>query len=306
MLGTCSDKPGQQDRPPLPLIDGLKKIETCPDQTQLTRRYTERAISFLKKNQSKPFFLYLAHTMPHVPLHVSDRFKGTSELGLFGDVIQELDWSVGEIFRTLRELKLDDNTLVVFTSDNGPWLAQNENGGHADPLRDGKFSRYEGGFRVPCLMRWPGHIPANRVCSEVSSTIDMLPTFARLSGGVVPADRIIDGRDIWPLLSGARGATTPHTSFFYHTEAVRNGKWKLYRPGTYDEGTRDAQGRYHSGKVTYDHMRLYDLDADISEQRDIAADHPDVVERLNKLLAAHAADLKTNSRPAANISLRAQ
>lgn len=304
MLGTCGDKPQQQTSPPLPLIDGLKTVETCPDQTQLTRRYTERAISFLKKNQSKPFFLYLAHNMPHVPLHVSDRFKGTSQLGLFGDVLQEIDWSVGEVLRTLRELKLEDNTLVIFTSDNGPWLAMNENGGHADPLRDGKFTRYEGGFRVPCLMRWPGHIPAHRICSEVGSTIDVLPTFARLAGGRVPKDRVIDGRDIWPLVSGQPGAKTPHDAFFYEDHAVRSGTWKLYLPGAYTETHRDAQGKYHGKKVTYDHVRLYDLATDISETTDVASKHPELVPRLKKLVEDHAADLAKNSRPAARIPVR--
>ncbi len=301
MLGTCSDKAGQKNRPPLPLIDGLKKIETCPDQTQLTRRYTERAISFLKKNQTKPFFLYMAHTMPHVPLHVSDRFKGTSQLGLFGDVIHELDWSVGEVLRSLSELKLDDNTVVVFTSDNGPWLAQNENGGHADPLRDGKFTRYEGGFRVPCVMRWPGRIPADTVCPEVASTIDILPTFAGLAGGRVPTDRVIDGRDIWPLMSHKPGAKSPHEAFFYESNAVRSGKWKYYLPGTYSEGHRDEQGKYHGGRITYASDRLYDLSTDMSETKELAAKHPDVVQRLKKLLEDYGADLDANSRSAAKI-----
>lgn len=306
MLGTCADKGKGKPVPPLPLIDGLKKIETCPDQTQLTRRYAERAVSFLKKNQAKPFFLYLANTMPHVPLHVSDRFKGSSELGLFGDVIQEIDWGVGEVLRTLSELKIDDNTLVIFTSDNGPWLAQNENGGHADPLRDGKFTRYEGGFRVPCLMRWPGRIPADTVCSEVASTIDVFPTFAKLAGGRVPTDRVIDGRDIWPLMSRQAGAKSPHPAFFYETGAVRSGKWKFYLPGTFNEGHRDAEGRYHGGHVTYDNCRLYDLSEDISETREIAGQHPDIVPRLTKLIQDHAADLEAHSRPAARIPLPAQ
>ncbi len=312
MLGPCvnkgGDDPGKkvnESNPPLPLMEGLETIETCPDQTQLTRRYTERAVSFIKKNQTKPFFLYLAHAMPHVPLHVSTRFSGTSQLGLFGDVMQELDWSVGEVLRTLSDLKIDDNTLVIFTSDNGPWLAKNENGGHADPLRDGKFTRYEGGFRVPCLMRWPGRIPADRECSEVSSTIDVLPTLARLAGGHVPTDRVIDGRDIWPLMSGKRGAKSPHPFFFYGTQAVRNGEWKLYLPGTYDEGHRDAEAKYHSGHVTYDHVRLYDLSTDISETNEVAGQHPEIVQRLEKLVAEHTADLTANSRPAARIPLGA-
>ena len=310
MLGPCPNTGGNdgvgkvsKPNPPLPLMEGLETIETCPDQTQLTKHYTERAISFIKKNQTNPFFLYLAHTMPHVPLHVSNRFKGTSQLGLYGDVIQELDWSVGEVFRTLRDLKIDDNTLVIFTSDNGPWLAKNEYGGHADPLRDGKFTRYEGGFRVPCLMRWPGRIPADRVCSEVSSTIDVLPTFARLAGGHVPTDRIIDGRDIWPLMSGKRGAKSPHPYFFYEIQAVRNGKWKLYLPGTYNEGARGAEGKYHYGNTTYNHLRLYDLSTDISETNEVAGQHPEIVQRLEKLVEEHIADLAASSRPAARIPL---
>ncbi len=304
MLGSCNPAPAQQTTPRLPLIDGLRTLETCPDQTQLTRRYTERAISFIQKNAGKPFFLYLAHTMPHVPLYVSERFNGSSELGLFGDVVQELDWSVGELLRTLRELKIDDNTLVVFTSDNGPWLAKNENGGHADPLREGKFTRYEGGFRVPCLMRWPGKLPAHSVCAELSSTIDLLPTFARLSGGRVPNDRVIDGRDIWPLMSGDRGAKSPHQAFFFDTKGVRSGKWKFYMPGKYSEGHRDAQGKYRANEVIYEKVRLFDLSADIGETTDVAEKHPEIVQRMQKLIEGHSADLAANSRPAAQIPSR--
>jgi len=255
--------------PPLPLIEGQEPIELEPDQSQLTRRYTEKAIEFIKQNKDKPFFVYLPHTMPHVPLYASEKFAGKSKNGIYGDVIEELDWSVGEILNALKELGLDERTLVIFTSDNGPWLSKKDHGGSAKPLRDGKFSTYEGGMREPCIMRWPGSIPAGTVCSEISATIDLLPTFAKLAGAKPPADRIIDGRDISALMTNVK-AKTPHEAFYYYREkklgAVRSGDWKLV---------------FANSKV--DPPALYNLKDDISEQHDVSAKHPDVVEKLSKL-----------------------
>ncbi len=254
--------------PPIPLIENEKTIELSPDQSLLTKRYTEKAIEFINKNKDRPFLVYLPHTMPHIPLFVSEKFQGKSKRGLYGDVIEEIDWSVGEILKTLKKLGLDEKTLVIFTSDNGPWLSKGENGGSALPLRDGKFSTYEGGMRVPCIMRWPGRIPAGTVCSEVSATIDFLPTLAKLAGATPPPDRIIDGKDISGLMTKP-GARSPHDAFYYYSKlrlnAVRSGKWKLV---------------FRSRKNP---QALYNLQTDISEQHDVSKQHPDIVSRLTSM-----------------------
>ncbi len=161
-----------------------------------------RAVAFIERQRARPFLLYLAYSMPHVPLFVGPRYRGVSKQGLYGDVIMEIDWSVGQILAALEKHKLADNTLVIFTSDNGPWLVRGEHGGSALPLRAGKGTTYEGGLRVPCVMRWKGRIPAGKVCDELATTMDILPTFAKLAGAKVPDDRVLDGRDAWPLLSG--------------------------------------------------------------------------------------------------------
>jgi len=264
--------PYSNDMGPLPLIEGEETIECKPDQSQLTRRYTEKAVEFITKNSKRPFFVYLPHTMPHIPLYVSDQFKGKSKLGLYGDVIMEIDWSVGQILGTLKKLGLDERTLVVFTSDNGPWLSKGANGGKAKPLRDGKFSTYEGGLREPCIMRWPGIIPAGMVCTEIATTMDFLPTFAKLAGTKPPSDRIIDGKDISSLMTNP-SAKTPHKAFFYYfegqLEAVRSGKWKLIL--AHKRGKKKTP------------TALYNLKDDISEQNDVSSSHPDVVQRLTAL-----------------------
>ena len=255
--------------PPIPLMRGEKIIEQPADQDTLTQRYTQEAIKFIEANKDRPFFLYLPHTMVHVPLHVSDKFRGKSKRGLYGDAAEEIDWSTGEVLDTLKRLGLDDNTLVVFTSDNGPWLSKNENGGSALPLRDGKGTTYEGGVRVPCVMRWPGKIPAGAVCGEMITEMDILPTFTRLARAAVPTDRIIDGKDIWPLMSGAKGAVTGHEALFIYKasrlEAMRSGKWKLILP-------RDGAP-----------AALYDLDADIAETTNLANSYPRIVQRLSEM-----------------------
>ncbi len=186
----------------VPLIEGDKVIERGPDQSQLTRRYTEHAVDFIDRKHDQPFFLYVPHTMPHVPIYASEKFKGKSAAGLFGDVVMEIDWSVGQIMEALERHKLTDKTLVIFTSDNGPWLIYGNHGGSARGLREGKLTNFDGGMREPCIMSWPGHIPENTVCDEPVMTIDLLPTIARLAGAKLPDDRIIDGRDIWPLMAG--------------------------------------------------------------------------------------------------------
>ena len=265
--------------PPTPLMHDENIIEQPVIQETLTERYTEEAAKFITENKDKPFFLYLPHTMPHVPLHVSEKFKGKSARGLYGDVIECLDWSTGQILDTLAKLGLDDNTFVMFTSDNGPWLQRGENGGSALPLRAGKGTAFEGGFRVPCIMRWRSKIPAGTVCSEAAATIDLLPTIAKLAGAEPPTDRIIDGKDIWSLMSGVPQAKSPHEAFYYYTatdlRAVRSGPWKLMSADP-ARGDGDA---------------LYNLETDISETTNVIARHPDVATRLRQLVEMMRDDL---------------
>lgn len=271
----------------VPLMRDEKVVEFPCDQRTITKRFTEEAIAFIKQNKDKPFFVYLPHTMPHIPLFVSKDFEnGNKQRGLYGDVIEEIDWSVGQVLDTLKQLDLDDNSLVVFTSDNGPWLSFGKHGGSADPLRDGKFTAYEGGMRVPMIARWPGRIPAGKTTNEIASTIDLLPTIAKLVGADLPKDRMIDGQNILPLLENQPGATSPHEAFFYRTRAVRKGKWKLHLNG------RSTVKGQPVGKLP----ALYDLSTDIAETTNLADQHPEIVAELTALMKAHAADLKTNAR----------
>ena len=288
--------------PPLPLVDGEEPAEYDPDQRYLTRRYTERAVKFIEKNGEKPFFVYLAHSMPHIPLYVTENFSGKSEQGMFGDVIMEIDFSVGRILEALKRQGIDDNTLVIFTSDNGPWLAFGDHGGSARPLREGKGTTFEGGMREPCIMRWPGEIPAGSVCSELATTMDILPTFVKLAGAKQPKNRI-DGKDIRPLMLGKAGASTPHEAFFYYRgwglEAVRSGKWKLHFPHEYRTlaGRRGGSGgrptEYEQHKIG---LELFDLDNDIGEQNDVSAKYPEVVKRLAALADKMREDIGDSAR----------
>jgi arylsulfatase A-like enzyme len=286
--------------PDLPLYEGEAianpKI-TGTDQAQFTTLFTRRAVDFIERNRARPFFLYLPHPMPHVPLFVSDKFEGQSEQGLYGDVISEIDGSVGQILAALKRCGVDDNTLVIFTSDNGPWLSYGNHAGSSGPLREGKGTTWEGGVRVPCIARWPGRIPAGTVCDEPAMTIDFLPTVAGLIGAPLPKLKI-DGRDIWPLMSGVPGAKSPHEVlyFYYHNnhlEALRSGQWKLVFPHKYRSltGQPGADG-FPSG---YTHptcgLELYDLSTDVGERHDLAKDHPEVVARLERLAEAARADL---------------
>jgi arylsulfatase A-like enzyme len=265
----------------VPLMRNEKVIEYPCDQSTITQRYTREALEFITQNQDQPFFLYLPHTMPHVPLFASPEFKGKSERGLYGDVIEEIDHGIGEILKTLEKLDIDDNTLLIFTTDNGPWLEFGEHGGSALPLRAGKFTTYEGGMRVPCIMRWPGKIPAGKTCSEVAATIDFLPTLAILANVTIPGDRIIDGKNIWPLMTGDPKARSPHEAYFYYNEndlqAIRCGKWKL--------------------RKTDESIELYNLHEDISEKNNLAEKHHDIVKRLTKRMENFDRELKANKRP---------
>ena len=298
--------------PDLPLFDGERIInaKVAPkDQTRLTTDYTRRAVAFIEKNKERPFFVYLPHSMPHVPLFVSERHKGTSKQGTYGDVMQEIDWSVGQILATLKKHGLDEKTLVVFTSDNGPWLSYGDHAGTAGPLREGKGTMFEGGVRVPCIMRWPGKVPGGKTCEEMCATIDLLPTVAGLAGAKLP-DHKIDGKDILPLMTGTPGAKSPHEAYYYywgqHLQAVRWGKWKLHFPHAYRtlNGRKGGSGgspvKYAQGRIG---LALFDLEADLSETTNVADKHPEVVKRLQALAEKARDDLgdSANQRQGRNL-----
>lgn len=278
--------PTDKSYPPLPLIEGEKIIAENPDQTQLTTWYTQRAVSFIERNKSGPFFLYLAHNMPHVPLFVSEKHKGKSAGGIYGDVIEEIDWSVGQILETLRKHNLEENTLVIFSCDNGPWLSYGRHAGSVGQLREGKATSFEGGVRVPCVMRLPGRIPRGSVCGQPVMSIDIFPTVAHLTGSALPA-HAIDGKNIAGLLTEAAGAGPPHEALYFYwekrLEAVRSGKWKLHFPHKY----RSMAGRPLRGDgvpITYGNAKielaLFDLSKDPGEEKNVAGENPEVVERL--------------------------
>ncbi|UCF19157.1 MAG: sulfatase-like hydrolase/transferase [Gemmatimonadota bacterium] len=277
--------------PPLPLVDGNETVETIEDlegQATLTTRYTERAVSFIQRHKDEPFFLYLAHSMAHVPLAVSDKFKGHSAQGTYGDVIEEIDWSVGQVLAALDRYGLAENTLVIFTSDNGPWLNFGNHAGSAAPLREGKGTTFEGGVRVPAIMRWPGRIEAGSVSRRMAATIDILPTLAAIAGAPLP-DRPIDGVNLLPLLEGDE-SVVPRDQFYYYYDgelrAVREGKWKrVYRHRTrsyvgVEPGVGGLPGAYAFPTVP---AALYDLENDVGETTDVSRAHPEIVQRLDAL-----------------------
>ena len=287
--------------PHLPLIEGEKVINpevSGKDQEQLTTQYTERAVDFIRRNAKRPFFLYLPHSMVHVPLFVSDKFRGKSSRGLFGDVVMEIDWSVGQVLDEIRRQDLAENTLVIFTSDNGPWLSYGTRAGSAGPLREGKGTEFEGGIREPTLMWWPGKIPAASRCDELASTIDILPTVTALIGAELPVHKI-DGKDIQSLMFADPNARSPHEAFYcYYSggqlQAIRDRRWKLHFP----HGYRTLQGRpggsggtpvnYSQEKIG---LALFDLKNDVEERHDVADKNPQVVERLQRLGEEARADL---------------
>lgn len=269
----------------VPLMRDEKIIERPADQNTITRRYTEEAVKFIRSNQDRPFFVYLPHSMPHIPLFASKEYRGKSIRGLYGDVIEEIDWSVGQVLDTLRELKLDKNTLVVFSSDNGPWLTFQTHGGSAGPLRAGKGTTFEGGQRVPTIFWWPGSIRPGMV-TELGSTLDLMATFAALTGTKIPDDRKLDSYDLTPVLQGT--GSSPRQEMFYWTRgelhAVRSGPWKLHVK------MRDPVN--YGRTVVPKQPELYQVERDISEAYNVADQHPEVVERLLKMLEVHAADIE--------------
>ena len=276
------------------------RIEESAGVDDLTRRYTDEALAFIRNNRDRPFFLYIAHTMAHVVLGVTEPFRGRSERGLYGDVIEELDASTGEIVDLLAELGLDRRTIVVYTSDNGPWsnhslpqytAAITEHAGSSGPLRGEKGTTWEGGIRVPTVMWGPGLIPAGTESSEIATNMDLLPTFIELAGGELPSDRTIDGRNIAPIMLGEPGAESPHEAFYYyretHLDAVRSGPWKLVfpRPGMLDsEWLLSTSGAFLGELLEpVTELELYNLETDIGEENNVVAEHPAVVERLKAL-----------------------
>ncbi|MCO8123994.1 sulfatase [Stieleria sp. TO1_6] len=274
----------------LPMIkDTQVVIESIQpaDQEQMTKQFTERAVEFIKRDSDKPFFVYLPHPMVHVPLYASEAFRGKSGQGLFGDVVMEVDWSVGQVLDAIEDIGAERNTLVVFTSDNGPWLSYGSHAGQATPLREGKGTMFEGGYREPTLMWWKGKIPAGTTCDTFASTIDLLPTIAALNGGELP-NHPIDGHDIRPLMFGQPDAESPHESFacFYAGElrAVRNERFKLVFPHNYRTldghpgGTGGLPVAYQSARAK---RALYDLDNDIGETTDVSQQFPEVVAQLD-------------------------
>ena len=263
---------------PLLRNEKIEALLTGEDQRDIVKKYTDEAIGFIKKNKDKPFFLYLPHTAVHTPIYPGKDFTGKSQNGRFGDWVEELDWSAGQVLQTLRDLKLDRKTLVVFTSDNGPWLTQGKDGGSAGPLRGGKGSTWEGGVREPTIAWWPGTVEPDSKCDAVAGTIDLLPTFVALAGSKVPADPVIDGCDISGLLLGKTKESPREAHYYfngYTLKAVRQGPWKLaFAPQP------ERSGKKPDGGVATSENRLYNLDEEIGEQTNVAEKHPEDVTRL--------------------------
>lgn len=285
-------KAGHKKMDRVPLMRNEEVIEYPANQDTLTKRYTEEAVQFIKKNKKGPFFLYLPHTMVHLPLAVSEKFKNRTGK-LIWDAIEEVDWSVGEILDAVREAGIAKQTLVIFTSDNGAAV------GSSLPLRARKGSVYDGGVREPTLMWWPGTIPADSVCTEVTASIDILPTLTKLAGGKLP-QRKIDGHDIWPLMSGQKGAKSPHETYclMHGLGAVRSGKWKFY---PWQEGKGHEWPKVTDRQLSTDPVQLYDTVADIGEKKNVAAQHPKIVKQLQAAYDKHVAEIKANRRATAKL-----
>tara|TARA_R110002049_G_scaffold27321_2_gene94326 strand:+ start:590767 stop:592728 length:1962 start_codon:yes stop_codon:yes gene_type:complete len=294
--------------PPLPLMENNAVVNAnllASDQDVLTKSYTEKAVNFIQRHHDQRFFLYLAHNMPHVPLGVSPKFRGQSNSGMYADVIQEIDWSVGSVLAALDEYGIAENTWVIFTSDNGPWLVYGDHAGSAGPFRSGKHTIFEGGFRVPCLMRWPSVIPAGTSSDVMISTMDILPTVAAVVGQPLPSDRVIDGHNVLPVMTHDASAESPWDAYYYFKNdlhAVRSGRWKLTLPHDSYHVSQVGQGGQPgiNDKVKVS-LALYDLHKDPSEAEDVAEAHPQIVKRLSSLVDDFQSDLKQNSRPVGTV-----
>ena len=296
-----------------------KLIESNSNMATLTRRYTDEAIAFIKKHRQQPFFVYVPHTMPHTRLDASPQFKGKSKRGLYGDVIEEIDFNVGRILDALEELKLTEKTYVLFTSDNGPWLIKNKNladgrlpgdhGGSAGPLRSGKVSTFEGGVRVPTILWGPGRVPAGVTCDSIATTMDLLPTLAALAGAKTPDDRVIDGEDIRHLFHGDFAKADPDKAYFYylrvHLQVVRQGKWKLHLPRAKEPiGAAPFSRNVHiapADRIGFEKPFLVDLEKDLGETTDRSGQNPEVVRRLLALAESMRKDLGDYDRVGKNM-----
>lgn len=287
--------------PDLPTYDGNEVVGYNTDQSQFTTDYTRRTVNFIKKNKNKPFFIYLAHSMPHVPLAVSDKFKGKSEQGLYGDVMMELDWSVGEVLKALREQELEENTLIVLTSDNGPWANYGNHAGSAGGLREAKATTFDGGNRIPCVMYWKGTVQPGTTCNKLASNIDLLPTLAEISGAPLPQHKI-DGVSLLPLIKGEKEAN-PRESFVYYynkndLEAVTDGMFKLVFPhkyvtyGAYVPGNDGQPGNLTNLELKK--AEMYDLRRDPGERYDVISQYPEEAARLMKIADEMRKDLGDN------------
>jgi arylsulfatase A len=281
----------------VPLVRDDKVIELMNEeaQTKIVERYTDEALAFIRASAKQPFLLYFPHTAVHTPIHPGAAFAGKSANGRFGDWVEEVDWSVGRVLDTLKELKLDENTLVIFTSDNGPWLSKGADGGSAGPLRGGKGSTWEGGVRVPTLAWWPKKIAPGSVCDTVAGTIDLLPTAVSLAGASVPSQPIIDGRDISPILLGKSTQASREAHYYFEAfglQAVRQGPWKLAIAPQ-----RESMGKKVKADAAGESPRLYNLDEEIGEQTDVAAKHPEIVAKLKALADKMGAELCGKNPP---------
>ncbi len=293
--------------PNQPLYENDSIIEFQTDSSLLTQKYTHRAVDYIKSHQNKPFFMFLSYMMPHVPIGTPEEFKGISGKGLYADVVMEIDWSVGKILNTLKENNLDKNTLVVFTSDNGPWLAYGEHAGQAKPLREGKGTYFEGGVREPTLMWWPGTIPAGSVCNQPAMTIDLMPTFAEITGTELTENKI-DGRSILHLMKKTDAESTQQPYYFFNMGnfakygdlvAIRKGDWKLFFPYQYKTLDGKPGGKY-GVPVSMDTdsigLALFNLRKDVGEQNNVINQYPEIAEELKKLGREFESDVKQNQR----------
>jgi arylsulfatase A-like enzyme len=307
------EKNSRYKLPPLPLIDGnnkIREIKTLQDQAELTGMYTERALRFINQNKNTPFFLYIAHSMPHVPIAASEKFLNKSGEGLYGDVMEEIDWSVGEVMRTLEANKLTNNTLVIFTSDNGPWLTFGNHGGNTGGFREGKGTAWEGGVRVPCIMRWPGKIAAGSICNNVAVNVDLLPTISAICKANQPKKKI-DGVNLYPLLA-AQNTPAPRDEFVYYYDvnslkAIRKGQWKLVFPHisrSFKKNVMGYDGWPGRGVADTVKLALYDLRIDPGETLDVKEKFPAVVTQLSAIADKYRNELGDDLTNHKNIAVR--